>query len=145
MSSIQAQAAPNKFFGSNVIIGKSISPNPLTGSGPMSSDIHDLGFRNDFTNWRGQSGTFYSLNEVSVDDFILNDDYLYMLVANEVAVWIGSASDLIEDSASRAQFRQAVKSATKAYRLQAPDNQNLKIALIADLFPGRPVSSLHAA
>lgn len=145
MSPTQAHAAPNKFFGSNVIIGKSVSPNPLAGLSTMSSDIHDLGFRNDFTNWRGQSGIFHSLNEVCVDDFILSDDHLYILVANEAAIWIGSASDLIEDSVSRAQFRQGVRLATAAYKLEAPDNQNLKIALIADLLSGHPVSSLHAA
>ncbi|MCF6302942.1 MAG: hypothetical protein L3J13_07045 [Devosiaceae bacterium] len=111
----------------------------------MTSDIHDRGFQNDFTNWRGHSGKCHSLIEVCVDNFFLTDAHLYMLVANERAIWIGSANDLIDDSASRAQFRQGIKLATAAYKLEAPVDQNLKLILSADLLSGQPVSSLHAA
>ncbi len=97
------------------------------------------------TFWQGGSGRHYPVTEQSVSDFLLSDTNLYMLVANNRAVWVGTSDDLIRDSASRAQFRSAVSYASAAFEMALPTDDTARVCLSADLLNGQPASKLHAA
>ena len=96
-------------------------------------------------NWQGGSGRHYSMCEQPVSDFLLKDKNLYMLVANNRAIWVGTRDDLVSDSASRAQFRTAISYASAAYEMKLPSDDTARICLFADLLNGQPASKLHAA
>ncbi len=96
--------------------------------------------------WRGVSGRIYDLEEVCVRDFTLRDAHIYLLLSGEQALWVGTSSDLIQDSASRARFRQALVLATSAHCLPVNDmDPAAGIALNTDLMAGTPVREQHAA
>lgn len=95
--------------------------------------------------WQGGSGRQYLIKEQSVSDFLLGDTNLYMLVANNRAIWVGTCDDLIRDSASRAQFRSAISYASAAYEMELPINDTARVCLSADLLNGQPAGKLHAA
>ena len=131
--------------GTDAMFSNSIAQSSLAGFSSMHSHFSQPDMGNSQTNWRGGSGKIYSLTEVSVDDFILEETHLYMLVSQETALWIGTARDLIEDSASRIQFRQNSKFATKAYAIPLPPIEEDKIQMVGDLTSGRSISKRHAA
>jgi len=87
-------------------------------------------------NWQGGTGKCYTVEEIGLKDFILSDTSIYLLVLNSRAVWIGGAGDLIEDSISRSQFRQAIKLAKAAYKIPCPRHDYQRVGLIADLLAG---------
>lgn len=95
--------------------------------------------------WQGGSGRHYPINEQSVSDFLLNDTNLYMLVANNRAVWVGTSDDLIRDSASRTQFRSAISYASTAYEMALPADDTARVCLCADLLNGQLAPNLHVA
>ena len=95
--------------------------------------------------WQGGSDQFYPVIEVCVSDFVLNENRLYMLVANGRPLWVGTSRDLIESSTSRAQFKSAVSFASTAYEMELPHAEADRIHLVADLLNGRPADCRHAA
>ncbi|MCF6326230.1 MAG: hypothetical protein L3J21_02930 [Devosiaceae bacterium] len=119
----------------NSINPSSIKPSSFASNRDLASDsarsdsIH-------LTNWQGGTGKCYSVEEIGLKDFVLSDTSVYLLVLNNRAVWIGGASDLIEDSVSRAQFRQAIKLATAAYKIPCPRHDYQRVGLISDLLAG---------
>ncbi len=70
-------------------------------------------------NWQGGSGRSYSLVQEDIDDFVLLEHDLYIIAQGDEPRWIGTASDLIADGASRARFKKAVKVASSVLRLKA--------------------------
>jgi hypothetical protein len=74
--------------------------------------------------WAGHSGRHYLLAAVPLAQLSLADGSIYLLArrtsANEHALWVGAADNLIDDPASRALFRIALGKADHAYRLPAP-------------------------
>lgn len=145
MSTPQIHIPTNFHLESNAIITNSIASSPLAGFSAMHTQYRHLNADSSKTNWQGGSGKIYALEEVSVDDFVLDETHLYMLIAKNSAIWIGTAQDLIKDSASRIQFRQNSKFATKAYEIPLPQDEAHKIQMVADLLSGHPNSRLHAA
>lgn len=95
--------------------------------------------------WQGASGAVHVATSLKVADFVLNDGFIYVLVAAGMPVWVGTAHNLITDSASRAQFRNALGRATSAFELSLPTDEHRAMELIADLETGRPLLRLTAA
>ncbi len=118
------------------------SINPSSIKPPSIANNRDLvvsSIRSDsihLENWQGGTGKCYQIKEIGLKDFVLSDTSIYLLVLNSRAVWIGGANDLIEDSVSRAQFRQAIKLATAAYKIPCPRHDYQRVGLIADLLAG---------
>jgi len=116
-------------------LNNSINPSPIASSCDLapksvrSGSIH-------LTNWQGGTKKLYPVDEIGLKDFTLSDTSIYLLVLNNRAVWIGGASDLIEDSISRSQFRQAIKLATAAYKIPCPRHDYQRVGLIFDLLAG---------
>ncbi len=130
MSSHQSFSTNDNFEHSAAIVGNSMKqPHISEGKNTRDSD-------NKLANWHGGSGNYYHINQVELDDFILDEANIYILVYNSRTVWVGSARDLIEDSISRAQFRQALKVASAAFETPAPRFENHRISLISDLLSG---------
>lgn len=73
-------------------------------------------------NWRGQSGRYYALSQEQLEDFVLEGHDLYVIAEGDKARWSGTAEDIIDDQASRARFRAAVKVASSILRMSAPDD-----------------------
>jgi len=65
-------------------------------------------------NWRGRSGRLYALTSERLDSFVLSTNGLYMLARGTLPLWVGTAYDVIHDSASRARFRLALAAAGAA-------------------------------
>ena len=145
MSSTQGQPFSTGLPTSNALISKALSSSSMVGFNIMQTQLDNSSSNAPLTNWQGGSGQLHSLNEVSVEDFILNETNLYVLVTKNRAIWVGTAQDLIEDSASRAQFRHSTKFATAAYEMPIPKDEADKIKVHADLLSGHPLTKLHAA
>ncbi len=86
--------------------------------------------------WHGGTGKDYPVDEMDLESFTLDDASIYLLAADNRAVWIGGARDLIEDNNSRSQFRQAIKLATAAYKMPCPPREYQRTGLISDLLSG---------
>lgn len=67
--------------------------------------------------WRGRSGHSYAMVEERMDSFSLTDNALFVLVADNIPCWVGTATDVIEDSSSRARFRAALKACSSVFKL----------------------------
>jgi len=112
------------------IFTKSINPPPIASNCDLVSNSSHL------ANWQGGTGKFYPIDDIELEDFTLSDTSVYLLVMNNRAIWIGGARDLIEDSVSRSQFRQAIKLATTAYKIPCPRHDYQRVSLISDLLAG---------
>ncbi len=95
--------------------------------------------------WQGGSGAVHVATSLKVADFVLNDGFIYVLVAAGLPIWVGTAHSLITDSVSRARFRNALARATGAFELVLPVDERQAMGLIADLETGRPFLRLTAA
>ena len=95
--------------------------------------------------WIGGSGRHYRVRPVAVNSFQLKKDRLYLLTVNNRPIWIGTCRDLISDSETRTQFRQASALAALAYELSEPENSDQRASLIIDLLTGHPSPALIAA
>lgn len=96
-------------------------------------------------NWRGASGRLYSLVPDDLDSFALVGADLYVIAAGDLIVWVGAASDLVADAASRSRFRLALKCADAVFHLTAPEGEIKRMTLICDLEAALPVTGLSAA
>jgi len=98
--------------------------------------------------WLGGSDCRYPGTQLAIDHFVLDDNSIYVLAGRERALWVGTSRDLIDDTASRSQFRSAIAMASIALQLPAPRNDLERMWLIADLETGhlaqRP-TTLNAA
>jgi len=129
----------NSTANNSAIVNNSMPIHSTPNNSTIGSDI------NSATIWQGGSGKFYTVNEVELRDFTLNEDSIYLLVSQKRAVWIGTARDLIEDSACRTQFRQSLETASRAFEIISPRHQNQRFELIADLLAGHLASTSFAA
>lgn len=93
-------------------------------------------------NWRGQSGRYYPLVEEQLDSFALEGDDLYLVAKGTKASWIGTALDIIGDQASRAQFREAMITASSVLRFQAPEDDVERMRMICDIEAGTLAGAL---
>ncbi len=145
MSSTQIHHIQSRTSLDDTLVSNSFSSGSMTGFSIMQAQ-HSFNSPTDHsTYWQGSSEQFHPIDEVPVDDFILNETKLYMLVSKDRAIWIGTARDLIEDSASRSLFRHSTKFASAAYQLDIPKDEAKRISLVADLMSGHPAQKLHAA
>lgn len=96
-------------------------------------------------NWRGRSGRFYALTSEKLDGFDLVGEGLHMLARGTMPMWVGSASDVIHDAASRARFRLALAAADRAFAVDAGDDELSRMTVVWDLEGAEPVSGLSAA
>lgn len=87
-------------------------------------------------NWRGQSGRNYPLVEQELESFGLQDNGLYLIAKGLDALWIGTATDIIEDQASRARFRDALKRASSVLRLTPPEDDIERMKMVCDIEAG---------
>lgn len=95
------------------------------------------------TNWRGRSGRFYALTPVSLASFSLAGSALYLLAADDRVLWVGTAADVVADSASRQRFRAALLRGETAFRLTTPDNDVDRMTMAWDLETAVPVLGLR--
>ena len=91
----------------------------------------------DAVNWRGQSGRYYALFQEHLENFVLKGQDLYVIARGNKAQWIGTAGDIIEDQASRARFRAAVKEASAVLRFSAPGDSVQRMKAKWDLEGGQ--------
>jgi hypothetical protein len=96
-------------------------------------------------NWRGRSGRFYALTPERLDSFHLADNGLFLLARGTLPVWVGSASDVINDAQSRARFRLALEAADRAFAVEAEADDLSRMTVVWDLEGAEPVSGLSAA
>ena len=96
--------------------------------------------------WRGRSGRMYGLIHERLDSFSLAHDGLYMIAKGSIALWAGSAGEVIDDQQSRARFRLALAAADRVFRLadEVPD-ATTRATLIWDLEGAEPDAGLSAA
>lgn len=60
-------------------------------------------------NWCGHSGRYYTLRCDDLENFHLTGDGLFVLGAGNIALWVGTAADVIESSERRTAFKAALK------------------------------------
>lgn len=96
-------------------------------------------------NWRGRSGRFYALAPVSVAEFRLVGEALFLVALGPMVLWVGTAEDLVTDAESRARFRLALDCADRAFRLDNAGDAVTRLTIIWDLEGGEPALSLNAA
>jgi len=70
--------------------------------------------------WRGHSGRYYALRRDSLEDFHLTGDSLFVLGAGNIALWVGTADDVIESSERRTAFKAALKLCSSVMRYDEP-------------------------
>lgn len=145
MSSTQVHHIQSRTSLDDTFVSNSFSSGSMAGFSMMRAQKSFEVPSDQSTYWQGSSEQFHLIDEVPVDDFILNETKLYMLVSKDRAIWIGTARDLIEDSASRSLFRHSTKFASAAYELEIPSDEAKRISLIADLMSGHQAQKLHAA
>lgn len=85
--------------------------------------------------WEGRSGRHYLLASEHLGSFVMHESDLYLIAKGTHVLWVGSASDLVDDPTSRARFRLALDCATAAFRLDAPAD---RLAAIWDLEESMP-------
>jgi hypothetical protein len=95
-------------------------------------------------NWRGRSGRFYALTPERMESFSLGAG-LHLLALGSNVLWVGSARDIIDDSASRARFRLALDCADRAYAVDGGEDDVSRLTTVWDLEGAEPVSGLSAA
>lgn len=93
-------------------------------------------------NWRGQSGRYYALIEEQLESFGLLGDDLYLIAEGIHARWIGTATDIIEDQASRARFRIAINKASSVLRLTPPQDHIERMKMVCDIEAGELAGAL---
>lgn len=96
-------------------------------------------------NWRGRSGRFYALTLERLDSFALDSQSLYLLARGGVPMWVGSASDVINDAQSRSRFRLALAAADRAFVVDTADDELGRMTTVWDLEGAEPVTGLSAA
>lgn len=97
------------------------------------------------TRWQGGSGREYAAETESLDAFKLDESSIYILVDRDTPGWVGSSRDLIEDQASRARFRLAMRRASNVLRLDGPSDDVDRMVLKHDLEGGRQLVRRNAA
>jgi hypothetical protein len=96
-------------------------------------------------NWRGRSGRFYALAVERLDSFVLDSQSLYLLARGAVPMWVGSASDVINDAQSRSRFRLALEAADRAFVVESDADELGRATTVWDLEGAEPVTGLSAA
>lgn len=95
--------------------------------------------------WRGRSGQFYALTYERLEDFSLARGLLSVIASGSTVLWVGSATDVINDAMSRARFRLALDCADRVFSLPAPGDEVQRMTMIWDLEGAEPVSGRVAA
>jgi hypothetical protein len=95
--------------------------------------------------WRGRSGQFYALTCERLEDFSLSTAALSVITSGSIVLWVGSATDVINDAMSRARFRLALDCADRVFSLPAPGDEVQRMTMIWDLEGAEPVSGRAAA
>jgi len=95
--------------------------------------------------WQGRSGRSYDLVGEDIERFALSDVALHVMAKGRLVLWVGSATDLVSDPASRARFRLAIDCADRVYRMAEGARDGERLALIFDLEGAEPQAALNAA
>lgn len=90
------------------------------------------------SHWHGVSGRDYALVGEPLDSFAMQNSHLYVIAKGGHVLWVGSADDLVADSASRARFRLAMNCADRAFRLTDAGAEQDHLATIWDLEGASP-------
>ncbi|MDP1732710.1 MAG: hypothetical protein Q8L54_16350 [Devosia sp.] len=96
-------------------------------------------------NWRGRSGRLYALAPLRLEEFALRNSDLFLIARGSLALWAGSADDVINDTASRARFRLALDCADRVFHVDAGDDEIERMTVVWDLEGAEPVAGLTAA
>lgn len=96
--------------------------------------------------WRGRSGRIYGLIPERLETFSLAAHSLYLIAKGPIALWAGSATDVIDDQQSRARFRLALAAADRVFRVSdEPPDLTARATVIWDLEGAEPEQGLSAA
>jgi hypothetical protein len=95
-------------------------------------------------NWRGRSGRSYLLTLDCLEHFVLSTEALSVIARGNLILWVGSATDVINDSESRARFRLAVSRADCVFTVTAPSGELERATLIWDLEGAEPAEAQAA-
>lgn len=95
--------------------------------------------------WIGLSGHTHRLEKLSLRDFVLEGDGLYLISRGHCVLWVGSSSDLVAEPASRLRFRKAMASADSVFRLVHEGRDEQRLSVIADLEGAVPEMLAQAA
>ena len=109
----------------------------------LAERFEDLKDSAQVTNWRGRSGRFYALAPVPLASFSLAGSSLYLLAAEDRVLWVGTAADLVADSASRQRFRAALRLGEAAFSITAPADDVARMTMAWDLEAAVPVKGLR--
>ena len=94
-------------------------------------------------NWRGKSGRHYTLLSDDLDTFQLDDSRLYVLGAGDVALWVGTAEDVIESCERRTAFKAALKICSSVLRYDEPLDEYERMATAWDVENGHMAAQLR--
>lgn len=97
---------------------------------------------NDVLLWIGKSGRQYRLLPESTTDFHLSDSRVHVLVSGQVALWAGSADDVVDDPQSRSRFRRALDGEVAVYRLEPTPEAESRPVVAWDIVNGGPAGLL---
>jgi hypothetical protein len=79
------------------------------------------------------------------ENFVLDGADLYLIAKDDDVRWVGTASDLFDDHASRQRFRSAVAEASAIFRMPSPRDDLTRMTIAWDLEAGERMSELTAA
>ena len=92
--------------------------------------------------WTGQSGRHYRLVPDSLPGFQLSDSQVHVLVCGDVAIWAGSAGEVVNDPHSRARFRAAMERDVVVYRLEPTPEEDVRAMVAWDIVNGVSTASM---
>lgn len=110
---------------------------------PVAQLIADIETGSDVLLWIGQSGRHYRLLPESFPGFQLRDGLVHVLVSGSVALWAGSANDVVADPQSRSHFRKAMDGEVAVYRLEPTPDEKSRPIITWDIVNGRPGGPLE--
>ncbi len=87
-------------------------------------------------NWQGYSGRNYPLSKEHLEDFVLLEQNIYIIVAKELACWVGTADDLVNNEVSRSRFREAIKIADCVFCFKDNSDEMSKLSIVWDIEGG---------
>lgn len=93
-------------------------------------------------NWCGASGTYYPMTEESISLFTLKESNLYLIVKDDASLWVGTASEIIDDQVSRADFRTALRAGSAVLHMKAPTDDVDCMMIKWDLYEGHRAGAL---
>ncbi len=87
--------------------------------------------------WKGYSGRNYQLDLERLSDFVLVGEDIYIIAHGGRSCWVGTANDLVNNGASRARFREALKIGDLVLRLKDDSDEITKMNIAWDIEGGR--------